>query len=629
MKALIITAIAGITALGASAGLTLNVSRGGVTYCSPATASEKALIADRSLQIAGNIFALVDGSEIWYSTTPVEANTVTVTYDGTSASVVADGALAATLDITVDGTNVTVTQGDVTDEVTYILTGTSGDGSFTLEGSYKATVQLAGLSLTSAKGAPIDIQNGKRIKLNIPAGTSNTLSDTAGGSQKGCIYCKGHLEFTGKGELTVTGNTAHAIAAKEYVTLKNVTLTIPGAVKDGINCTQYFSQESGSITISAVGDDCIQVDYKDSADREEEDTGSFTLTGGDMHLTTSAAAAKCIKAEGDILISGGTITARAEGEGTWDSDKNKTKAAACLSADGDCRIEGGSLDLTATGGGGKGLSPDGSLTVTGGSITIHTSGGCLAYVNNTLYQNYTGNTDRLDSDAKSSPKGIKAKGDILIKDGTFDITVTGIGGEGIESKGTLTIEGGNISINSYDDGINSAGDMIISGGDVTVISTDNDGLDSNSNLTISGGTVRACGSRAPECGIDANEEEGYSVILTGGELIALGGGNSVPSTSASTQPYLSPSITLQGGQTVTITDGTSTLATFTVPEGYTSSSQGGGNRPWAPAGPGGMGGGPGGPGGMGSGVMLSCPGLVKGHTYTVTAGSTSVNVTAN
>lgn len=629
MKALIITAIAGITALGASAGLTLNVSRGGVTYCSPATASEKAILADRSLQIAGNIFTLDDGSEIWYSTTPVEANTVTVTYDGNSASVVADGALAATLDIAVDGADVTVTQGVVTDEVTYILTGTSADGSFTLEGSYKATVQLAGLSLTSAKGAPIDIQNGKRIKLNIPAGTSNTLSDTAGGSQKGCIYCKGHLEFTGKGELTVTGNTAHAIAAKEYVTLKNVTLTIPGAVKDGINCTQYFSQESGSITISAVGDDCIQVDYKDSADREEEDTGSFTLTGGDMHLTTSVAAAKCIKAEGDILISGGTITARAEGEGTWDSDKNKTKAAACLSADGNCRIEGGTLDLTATGGGGKGLSPDGSLTVTGGSITVHTSGGCLAYVNNTLYQNYTGNTDRLDSDAKSSPKGIKAKGDILIKDGTFDITVTGIGGEGIESKGTLTIEGGNISINSYDDGINSAGDMIISGGDVTVISTDNDGLDSNSNLTISGGTVRACGSRAPECGIDANEEEGYSVILTGGELIALGGGNSVPSASASTQPYLSPSITLQGGQTVTITDGTTTLATFTVPEGYTSSSQGGGNRPWAPAGPGGMGGGPGGPGGMGSGVMLSCPGLVKGHTYTVTAGSTSVNATAN
>ena len=88
--------------------------------------------------------------------------------------------------------------------------------------------------------------------------------------------------------------------------------------------------------------------------------------------------------------------------------------------------------------------------------------------------------------------------------------------------------------------------------------------------------IRAFGTSSPECGIDANEEEGYSVIFTGGTLLAVGGGNSTPRTSESTQPYVSGSMSVSAGNEITLKSGDTVLATFTVPDNYSSSNQGGG-----------------------------------------------------
>ena len=64
--------------------------------------------------------------------------------------------------------------------------------------------------------------------------------------------------------------------------------------------------------------------------------------------------------------------------------------------------------------------------------------------------------------------------------------------------------------------------------------------------------IRTFGTSSPKCSIDANEEEGYSVIFTGGTLLAVGGGNSVPSTSESTQPYVSGSMSVPAGNVITL-----------------------------------------------------------------------------
>ena len=150
-----------------------------------------------------------------------------------------------------------------------------------------------------------------------------------------------------------------------------------------------------------------------------------------------------------------------------------------------------------------------------------------------------------------------------IAGGNISVATSGNGGEGIESKTTLTISDGTVFVRAYDDAINSSSHMYISGGNVTAIASANDGLDSNGNMYISGGIVRAFGARSPECGLDANEEEGYSVFFTGGMILGVGGNNSVPSSSsASTQPYVTSNISLSAGQTLTVKQGNETMATF-------------------------------------------------------------------
>lgn len=615
---------------------TLHVVTGQVTYEFPATQTGDMPYQNGStLTIMGKTFAISAITRMYVDPNEVTDNRVAISYQGDVATVTVAGNVARYVTPTVNGAYVSVVQGsDVDDttcgEITYTLSGTSANGAFAMEGSYKATVELDGLTLTNPTGAAISLNGGKRIDLSVKKGTENTLTDGTG-SQKACLACKGHLELKGKGVLNLYGNTAHALYAKEYVEMKNCTVNVLKAVKDGINCNQYFLMESGELHVKGVGDDGIQVSFKDDTDREAEDTGSITIAGGTLDISVAGKAAKGLKADGDILVTGGTLSITTTGGGAWDSDDAKTKAAACMSADGNIRIDGGQLALASSGAGGKGIGCDGTLDINGGTLSITTTGGMYAYVNGTEYNNYTGNTDRLSSAQKSSPKGVRAEGNITISGGNITVSTSGNGAEGIESKAVLTVTDGTILVNAYDDAINSASHMYIKGGDITVVAKDNDGLDANGNLYISGGVIKAFGTTSPECGIDANEERGYSVVFTGGTLLAVGGDNSVPSTSESTQAYVTGNLTVTAGSEVTLKSGSNTLASFTVPSTYASSQGGQGGGPgggggWGGPGGGGHGGGPG--GGGGSSVLVTCTGMTSGGSYTLTSGSSSTTVTA-
>ena len=610
------------TALSAQ---TLNIVSGNVTYSVPAVQAGEMVYADgQTITVLGKTLYMSEITRMYIDDSAVTDNTVNVTYSGSEAYVVIAGNIMQYVTPSVSGAYVSLTQeatvGDTTcGEISYSLSGESADGQFTLTGSYKATVNLYGLSLTCATGAPLNIQNGKRIELSVKSGTENTLKDCAGGTQKGCLVCTGHLELKGNGILNVTGLTGHAIYAKEYVTMKNCTINVLGSVKDGLNCNQYFTMTSGTLNISGIGDDALQVSFKDDVNREAEDTGTITVNGGSITAEVTATAAKGLKADGNAIFTNGDIKITTSGGGKWDTTDLKTKASTCISADGYIQVDGGTFDLTSTGSGGKGFSCDGEFIYNGGNTTISTSGGIFAYVNGTTYDNYTGNTDNLDSDYKSSAKGIKADGNVTISGGNINVTTTGNGAEGIESKAILTINDGTIVANTRDDAINSSSHMYIKGGNITVVATNNDGLDANGNLYIEGGVVRAFGAGSPECGLDANEEQNYHVYFTGGMVLAVGGGNSVPNSSASTQPYVSGSASLTAGSTVTLSSNGTTLATFTVPSNYTSSggSTGGGGRPGRPGSSSG-----------GSSVLVSCPGLTAGSSYTLACGSSSSTVTA-
>lgn len=474
------------------------------------------------------------------------------------------GNIAKYVTPTVSGAHVSIAQSsDLAEEITYTLSGTSTDGEFYTSGSYKATIELNGLTLTNAtpvySGAAIHVQNSKRIKVKVVTGTTNTLTDAASGSQKGCLYIKGHAEFAQGGTLNIVGNVKHGIKTGEYMSLKNATINITSAVGDGINCEQYFLMESGTLTISGTSDDGIQCDIEDTdtgttgetTDHEDEDSGNIYISGGTINITCTATAAKGIKAEGDVKVSDGTITISTSGAGEWDSDDAETKAACGLSSDGNITISGGTLNLTATGSGGKGMKCDGVLTVSDGTITVVTSGG-LYYNNDTTENtNYTGNTDNVSSSYYSAPKGIKAglktesgssytySGGIAISGGTINITTSGTNGEGLESKNYLNITGGQVVVNAYDDAINAAQDITISDGYVFAKSSNNDGIDANGNCYISGGVVYSIGASSPEVAIDANTEEQKKLYISGGTVIAVGGLESGSSISNGTCKYTS------------------------------------------------------------------------------------------
>ena len=607
---------------------TLNVAVGNVTYSFPAAqAGEMTYTGATTLSILGRDFAIAEIDIIYIDAAEVKDNTVNVTMAEGQAQVTVAGNIAQYVTPTVMGAYVSIDQSsavgdDTCGEITYTLSGEASDGQFALGGSYKATVELNGLTLACATGAPIDITNTKRIEMSVKKGTTNSLSDCSGGPQKGCIACKGHLELKGNGSLTIDANTGHGIYAKEYIEMKNCTIDVLNAVKDGVNCNQYFLMESGSLTIANVGDDAVQVSFKDDTDREAEDTGSITIAGGTINASVAATATKCLKADGCVSITGGTLTLSTSGGGMWDNEDVKTKAPSCISADENITIDGGTLLLTSTGSGGKGLSCDGDFVMNGGEVTIKTSGGVFVYQNGVEYSNYTGNTDRIASDYKSSAKGVKADGNVTINGGNINVTTTGNGSEGIESKAVLTINDGTVVVNSLDDGINSSSHLHINGGNVTVVATGNDGIDSNGNLYIAGGTILAFGAGSVECGLDANEEQGYTVVISGGEVLAVGGNNSVPSTSSgSTQPYVTTTLSAKAGSTVSISSGSTTLTTFTVPSNYGTSTASFAGRPGGPGG--------GGPGGStGGGMLITCPGLVSGQSYTVTSGTTTATATA-
>lgn len=554
MKRFSILLTATIVACSLSAQ-TLNVKVGNVTYLFPASqAGVMTYSGGSSLTVMGKTFTLNEVSSMYVDETAVTDDAVSVVYSGSSASITVAGSVAQYLTITQSGAHVSIVQSsDLAQEITYTLSGSSSDGGFYMEGSYKATVELNGLNLTNSSavysGAAVHIQNGKRIKVKPLNGTTNTLTDAASGSQKGCLYVKGHIEFAQSGTLYVYGNTKHAIKAGEYVTIKNANINILSAAGDGLNCEQYFLMASGTLNISGVSDDGIQCDIEDTdtgstgetADHEDEDSGNMYLQGGTVNVNVTATAAKGIKAEGNISITGGTIGVTTSGNGEWDTDDLETKAACGISSDANITITAGTITLKSTGSGGKGLKCDTLLTISGEAVLDITTTGGLYYNNGTKeYTNYTGNTDNIDSDYYSSPKGIKAGskveagtqnnktvynyyGGIVISGGTITVSTSGTNGEGIESKSTMVVSGGEIMVNAYDDALNAASDLTISDGYVYARATNNDAIDANGNCYIQGGLVYAIGASGAEVAIDANSEDQKQLYVSGGTLVAIGG----------------------------------------------------------------------------------------------------------
>ena len=523
----------------AAMGQTLNVKVGNVTYLFPATQTGEMTYADgETVSIMGKTFSLSDIDEMTVDNASVTDKLVDIAYSANgNATVTVAGNVAQYVTPTISGNHVTIVQTNTAavdkDEITYQLSGTTTDGEFALDGSYKCTVSLVGVTLTNPSGPAINITNKKRIQISAKNGTVNTLTDGADTNEswKACVYSKGQIQLQGKGSLTVNGNTKHAIKSGDYISVKNLTLNLKASKGDGISCNKYFLMESGDVTISGVGDDGIQCDLEDdndvtgeTTDHEDENSGNIYIQGGTLNISTTAAGSKGVKAVGTLYIneaSTTTIITVTNSGGVDTSDTSDIVASACLKADKAIDISGGTLTLTNSGQGGRAMNTDGTLTISGGNIDAQAQGSNYGS-SNQGGGGFPGGWGGNSSSSKHKyAKGVKADGDITIKGGTINIYSKNH--EGLESKGTITISDGQVFVQASDDAINAASHITVSGGYVCGYSTGNDGLDSNGNMYIKGGLVYAICSGTPEVALDANTEGGYKLYVTGGTIIAIGG----------------------------------------------------------------------------------------------------------
>lgn len=339
-------------------------------------ASTRLPIGEIAFSNSGNTFT-VNGES--FSTSEVDSitivNTIYIDYNGNSAMVNLGEAKGVTYET--NGAHVTITNTNTTEEMEFVLAGTSTNGSLTYNGSYKCKFILNGLSLTSATGGAIDIECGKRCDLILMEGTTNTLVDAASGEQKACLYCDGHLEVSGGGTLNITGNAKHAIATNEYMQLKKSTgtITITKAASDAIHAEQYFQMNGGTLNISGMAGDGIQAEAK--VNKVVENNGEVIIKGGTITIAVASADTKGIKSDTHITITGGTFNIEASGAGSKgiscngnmliNEDDNTTKMT--IRASGGRYTDADDNDSRC-----MGIKVDGNLTITAGTITVYNTG---------------------------------------------------------------------------------------------------------------------------------------------------------------------------------------------------------------------------------------------------------------
>ncbi len=531
-----------------------------------------------------------------------ESDGVLIQLNGTSAA-------ASSNSVKISGTTITITE-----EATYIISGTLDDGMIIVNAPDTAKLQIVlnGVDITSKTSAPLYILEADKVFLTLADGTENTLSN--GGTFTAidennidaAIFSKQDLTLNGSGNLTVTSPAGHGIVCKDDLVLTSGTYTVHSA-SHGLDAND---------SVRITGETNLTIDAgKDGIHSENSDDANL----------------------GFIYISNGTINIEAEGDG--------------IAAGAYVQIENGTFDLLVGGG-----SVNGSSASSGNYGGFMGGGGCGG-----MRPGGSQSTSTTTDDNSTSMKGMKAANSLLISGGTFhidsaddsvhsDVSVTINGGtfeiasgdDAIHAEDTLTItdgtinisesyeglealhvdvQGGDIKLVASDDGLNAAGgtdgsgmtggrdgmfggrggmgggmssssngSITISGGNLYVKAS-GDGLDANGTLTISGGYTVVVG---PTQGDTATLDYDKSATITGGTFIGTGASGMAQTFSDSEQGVFAVSVGSQSaGTNITLKDKNGNTIISYAPELSFAV------------------------------VIISSPDIISGEIYTITVGSQS------
>ena len=254
--------------------------------------------------------------------------------------------------------------------------------------------------------------------------------------------------------------------------------------------------KSGTYVISGQSDGVqIKIEADKSADVH------LVLKGATMTNTNAAISAT---SAGHVYLTLAEGTTNSLSDSSSNSDE---KADAALFSKVDLTINGKGT-LNVDGKKNNGIKANDTLHITGGTYNI-TAVGDAFNVN-----------DELNITGTAGDDGIHASGDLVIDSGTYTVKNST---EGLEGK-SITINGGDITIYSTDDGVNAANKnaqqseifFTMNGGNLTVEvgQGDTDPIDSNGNITVTGGTIKMTG----QTGFDFDGTATY----TGGDIYLNG-----------------------------------------------------------------------------------------------------------
>ena len=299
-----------------------------------------------------------------------------------------------------------------------------------------------------------------------------------------------------------------------------------------------------------------------------------------------------------LTLAEGTENTATSGE-TYSEAALADKTDGAIFAHDDLTING-SGSLTVTAAYKHGIAANDSLRITGGKITV-TAPADTVHVNDSLHITGAAITLSAGDDAIHSGTSVAILG------GSITVNTCC---EGIEAPEIL-IEDGAVTVTSTDDGINACGTetsdgslpgVTISGGTVTLLNPsgrDADGIDSNGNIDINGGLVYiSLVGDGGNCALDYGSENGGACRINGGTVVACGGSTMLETMSEnSAQPSLLYAGTTQAaGTEITLQDSSGeTLLTYVAPNSF-------------------------------SAVLVSCPEMTTGSTYTLTLGDTAQEI---
>ncbi|MBQ8696814.1 MAG: carbohydrate-binding domain-containing protein [Clostridia bacterium] len=336
---------------------------------------------------------------------------------------------------------------NITADGTYLLRGTLDNGTVAVNAPQDAKMQiiLSGAHITSSDYAALHIVSADKVFLTLADGSENSL--TNGGTFNTTEEDNVDGALFSKQDLTINGSGSLSVTSTDH----------------GIVCKGDMVFTGGSLTVAAASHG---VDANDSV-RIKNTTLDITAGKDGIHVDNSDDEAK-----GFFYMSDGTLNIEAEGDG--------------ISASAYGQIEDGKISILAGGG-----SENGAQQNSGNYGDFPGMGGPGG-----MGGGYPGGGRR---DAQTQTTAI------VTSTATDDSTSM----KGIKTGNSLLISGGNIKIDSADDGLHSNLSMVINGGTFDIASGD-DGVHAEETLEVT-----ACTMTISECyeGLEA-----LHIKVSGGDI---------------------------------------------------------------------------------------------------------------